>query len=75
MRLHIRLMIALCHYRQNDKQWQAEISAVPDTAYEYIKLATVKTHVIHILQKPGVKRRREAKNGGGNAAFNIDYQF
>lgn len=26
-----------------------------------IKLATVKTHINHILQKPGVKRRGEAK--------------
>ena len=26
-----------------------------------VKLATVKTHVVHILQKLGVKRRSEAK--------------
>ena len=34
----------------------AEIGAILD-----IKLATVKSHVSHILQKLGVKRRSEAK--------------
>ncbi len=142
--LHFNLLIALCHFRQGDEEWKAELCAVLDTAREYrfiqpvaqyggavlpmlngcgwkadkdylkrlleetraqavnypdflrpmsqisvplspmerqvlklicfnrsnqeiadtlgIKLATVKTHINHILQKLDVKRRSEAKS-------------
>ena len=47
----LQVLKLLCADRSN-----AEIGAILD-----IKLATVKSHVSHILQKLGVKRRSEAK--------------
>jgi len=33
--LLVRLLMAVCHYRQSDENWKAEFCAALDTAYEY----------------------------------------